>query len=339
LKYFSVKRDSIGQCCSGGKNGQDRAIEGASATCGFHQVKKKVLTSRNYVQHFGQEVRCSRHIEKYRVKERRSFMDELVHEQKASASQNVPARALPYIVPTDGEVKALREPLLRRRPEQQRIPDKGGKTLLQLSSPDDKQPEELLVEHAKQRNREAFDVLIKRYESAIQRYIRRASSIEDDKTIEDITQETFLKAWLSLPMHDPKRTMNFRPWLYRVAYTTTIDYLRGNQLEHLLISVEGRGEKAAKQSSWVQQVEDGLCQRESLVAAFSQVYPKYRQCLVLRFIEGYSFQEIAEELSINESTVRANISYGRKQLDQAYQRELNNDTTTNTRNTIERNQL
>ena len=75
----------------------------------------------------------------------------------------------------------------------------------------------------------------------------------------------------------------------------------------------------------MQKVEDNLCQHESIVAAFNHIYPQYHQCLEMRYLEGYSDQEIAQELRISEVTVRVNISRGKKQLGQAYLHEIRNN--------------
>lgn len=255
------------------------------------------------------------------------------HEAKAPFSQGLHAHGLPHTELTDGEEEGSRGTSLQSPSEARQVIDAGVKTPPQPLLPGKEQPDELLVMLAKQGSREAFEILVERYMPAIQRHIRRASSIGDDEIIADLTQETFLKAWKSLPMHNPKRTMNFRPWLYRVAITSTADYFRKYKLEHLFVSLEERGEKAAKQSSWVQRVEDDLCRHESIVAALNQMYPQYRQCLVMRYVEEYSFQEIAQALNINEVTVRVNISRGRDQFKQAYLREMRNNIG---RNNIDR---
>jgi RNA polymerase sigma-70 factor (ECF subfamily) len=184
--------------------------------------------------------------------------------------------------------------------------------------------EEVLVVQAEGGDDEAFGHLCERYRGAIHRYIRRL--IKDDAIASELTQETFLKAWQSLPMRDQKRALHFRPWVYRIAYTTTIDHLRKYPPEQHPLPLERTGEKGTKRSSWVDGVEHNLCKRENILRALSYVYPQYRQCLIMRYMNGSSFSEIAQELNIKEATVRANISYGRKQFIQAYVREMNDAT-------------
>lgn len=184
--------------------------------------------------------------------------------------------------------------------------------------------EAVLVAQAEGGDDDAFGHLCERYRGAIHRYIRRL--IQDDAVALELTQETFMKAWQSLPMRDQKRALQFRPWVYRIAYTTTIDHLRKYPLEQLPLPLESRSESITKRSSWVDGVEQNLCKRENILRALSYVYPQYRQCLIMRYINGYSFSEIAQELNIKEATVRANISHGRKQFIQAYLREMNDDS-------------
>jgi RNA polymerase sigma-70 factor, ECF subfamily len=184
--------------------------------------------------------------------------------------------------------------------------------------------EEDLVEQAEQGSGEAFRILQERHEKEICRFIARM--IGDDEIALELKQETFIKAWQSLPARDHRRPMNFRAWLYRIAYTITVDYTRKYPSVRSSVPLEGKSKEFSKHSSWAQGVENDLCQRESINTALQQVYPRYRRCLLMRFVGDYSFQEIAQALGISEVTVRVNISRGRQQFLQAYLNEISDDT-------------
>jgi RNA polymerase sigma-70 factor, ECF subfamily len=237
-------------------------------------------------------------------------MDEPGSELGASAPRGSHAHDLPSAQTTNGDGKKPKNVPFQPATENLRAVDEIT--------------EEVLVEQAEQGSGEAFRILQDRHEKEICRFIARM--IGDYEVALELKQETFIKVWQSLPARDHRRPMNFRAWLYRIAYTITVDYIRKYPPVRTSTSIEGKGKEFSKHSSWDQGVENDLCQRESINAALQQVYPQYRRCILMRFVGDYSFQEIAQALGISEVTVRANISRGRQQFLQAYLNEIGDDT-------------
>ncbi len=239
------------------------------------------------------------------------------------APQDLLAPILPPVTPIDGDANEFR--LAHQHPIsllQANID--AYQTCRQPASPS-VIPEEVLVARAERGDKDAFDLLVGRHEEEIHRYIRRMVGNAEDA--EDLTQETFLKAWRSLPGHDPKRKMVFRPWLYSVASSVTTDKWRSHPAKNAEMSLEALGDMhVPEQASGEQDIATDLCNRESIAAAFNAMYPKYRRCLELKYLMKYTDQEIAHELGIEPGTVRTNLSRGRQQFINAYKRDRNNET-------------
>src|SRR5690606_5205118 len=79
-----------------------------------------------------------------------------------------------------------------------------------------------LVEETKQGNRDAFGILVERYERRLLRVIQRL--VHDRDLAEDLAQETFLRVYRRWDQFDPSR--RFSPWLFRIAVNLTLDFLR-----------------------------------------------------------------------------------------------------------------
>ena len=176
----------------------------------------------------------------------------------------------------------------------------------------DKTDEEL-VELTK-KNTRYYSCLIDRYEDKIKRYILRLSGAEKE-TLEDVAQEVFLKAYVNLNSFNQE--LKFSSWLYRIAHNETISHWRRNKQARngsvsfdeldFLKSVLGDGKNMEDQVYWKL---DG----ERAVKALKNLDEKYRDVLVLAFLEDKSYQEIAEILKKPIGTVGTLISRAKKRL-------------------------
>lgn len=254
-------------------------------------------------------------------------MDEYGHEGIPPGSQDLLAHVPPPVKTLNGDAHELRLP--HHHPLQsfpQRNTEEGH--TCQQPACSTEIPEELLVAQAEQGDKNAFDLLVRRYEAEIHRYIRRMVGNAEEAA--DLTQETFLKAWRYLPGHDPKRKMNLRPWLYKVASSVTTDKWRSQSQQNATASLEELREMhVPEQASGKQDIATDLCTKESIAAALNAMYPKYRRCLELKYFMKYTDQEIAYELNIEPGTVRTNLSRGRQQFINAYTRDRSNKTERN----------
>ncbi len=160
-----------------------------------------------------------------------------------------------------------------------------------------------------------FSAIVNRYEVSIRRYVRRLGC-EDGNDAEDVLQEIFIKVFLNLNDYDVG--LKFSSWLYRIAHNEAISFFRKKNARPgvLPLSLEDTEEffaQLADDEDFVEQArqrDDARVVRDLL----SRLDPKYRDTLVLRFLEEKSYTEIGDILKIPEGTVATLISRGKRAL-------------------------
>lgn len=153
----------------------------------------------------------------------------------------------------------------------------------------------------------AFEYLFNRYSDAIRRlFLHRSTSAEDT---EDLLQETFIKVYINLHKYSPNYT--FGQWVYTIARNTHIDFERCRQ-ENLSID-----EKFSSPAASTPSPEDTLInsQQRSQIEHYIQCLPEqYRSLFKMRFLEDYSYDEIAEKLQLPMGTVKTRIHRARERI-------------------------
>ena len=156
-------------------------------------------------------------------------------------------------------------------------------------------------------SRPAFQQLFERYHRLISVLVYQ--KVPHGPDVEDLVQETFLRAWRGLPnLRKPNR---FLPWLVRIARRLVADWHRSMAREparsaHSLDTV-ARHEDPAR---GLQQAED----RRHLLRALERLPERYRLALTLRFLEGMTPHAIAERLGEPSGTIRNRIFRGLRKL-------------------------
>lgn len=142
----------------------------------------------------------------------------------------------------------------------------------------------------------AAEELIQRYYCLILRYCRwHCSSLEK---AEDLTQETFLKLFRSLPQYKAKK--KFKAYLYRIANHLCIDESRKVQLYPLEDE-----ENLVSEHNEILQVED----RDEVRHLLDRLTPEQREVIILRYGEQLSLAEIAKITGSNMRTVQSRVRY------------------------------
>lgn len=112
-----------------------------------------------------------------------------------------------------------------------------------------------------------------------------------------------MKAWLSIDsLKDPSR---FRPWLFRISYTSFIDHRR--RLREHVDYEEALGVGALERA-------DDAFRYQSLYDALDKLPPRERMSLLLYYMEGYQVKEIAGIVEVSPDAVRQQLSRGRSHL-------------------------
>ena len=168
------------------------------------------------------------------------------------------------------------------------------------------------VELARTGDKAAFDRLYQYFFMPISKSLARM--VGNDEEGYDLAQETFLKAWQSLP--GIRNSAGFRAWLYSIATHTAIDHLRRRKS---CSRWENNEENNLPETMWVSGPEEQVAEREHTLQALAQVSLKYRICLVLQLVADLSQREIAASLNLSEKSVSIYVSRGREQFRLAYQ--------------------
>ncbi|MFZ4551771.1 MAG: RNA polymerase sigma factor RpoE [Aquabacterium sp.] len=178
-----------------------------------------------------------------------------------------------------------------------------------------------LVERAQRGDQRAFEMLVVKYQRRIERLLARM--VRDVDLIDDIAQETFIRAYRALPTFRGESA--FYTWLYRIAVNTAKKALIGLQKDPLLTEAAlGSSRDDEDDAPRVEQTltdgetpESVLASRqiaETVNAAIEALSDDLRQAITLREIEGLSYEEISEMMNCPIGTVRSRIFRAREAI-------------------------
>ncbi len=159
-----------------------------------------------------------------------------------------------------------------------------------------------------------FNYLQKKYKSIVISLVRRMVKNEED--VEDITQETFIKAYNALSSF--QFGYSFSAWLYRIASNNCIDFLRKKRFQVISLNVKSHDSDDEEE---MEIIDDSFMpdikvlndeKKRTLNDAFEKLPPNYKLILKLRHEEDLEYNEIAERLNIPIGTVKAHLFRARK---------------------------
>lgn len=167
------------------------------------------------------------------------------------------------------------------------------------------EPDEVdLVRKAQAGDTAAFGRLVERYQNAVLGFVYGATGRAD--AVEDLAQETFLKAFEALDRLQDARS--FPAWLRVIAQHTATDWVRAQRPE---VSVEALREAGTEPAAPPAEIGKGLGVAEAhgrVLAAMAGLREDYREILILKHIEDRSYKEIAEFLDMSVSAVGEKLS-------------------------------
>lgn len=181
-------------------------------------------------------------------------------------------------------------------------------------------PDADLVALAQQGREAAYREILRRYERPVFSLIFRM--VRDREIAEDLAQDSFIKVLNHIDRYRPEFKLS--SWLFKIANNVAIDHLRKRHVD--TISMDGSPhartaaeieatsiEIAAKQETALEELEN----RElgsAIERAIAQLRPEYKACIMLRHVEGRSYEEIATTLDLPLGTVKTYIHRARHQL-------------------------
>ena len=177
-----------------------------------------------------------------------------------------------------------------------------------------------MVAWARDGHEAAFRELVRRYERPVFSLIYRI--VRDRALAEDLAQETFIKVLNGIKSYRPE--FKFSSWIFKIANNAAIDQLRRRSLDTLSLDGSPTAQTPEEMGATALQIggsgESPLAEVENrelgalIERAIERLRPEYRSCIMLRHVEGFSYEEIAETLDLPLGTVKTYIHRARNEL-------------------------
>jgi RNA polymerase sigma-70 factor (ECF subfamily) len=174
-----------------------------------------------------------------------------------------------------------------------------------------------LVERVQQGDKSAFDLLVRKYQHKVLKLVGRF--VNDSAEAEDVAQEAFLKAYRALRSF--RGDSAFYTWLYRIAINTAKNALVSNRRRPVDFNLDMQDPDQYERQSRLREIDspDRLLLtdeiRDTVQRAIAQLPEDLRTAIVLRELEGLSYEEIAEAMDCPVGTVRSRIFRAREAID------------------------
>ncbi len=202
------------------------------------------------------------------------------------------------------------------------LPFFGGKSILKSKVEYEGTPEGALVRRAQDGDQTAFQEIVERHQSKVFSIIHGIVRHRND--VEDIAQQVFAKVFFSL------RSFDFRSslitWIYKITVNECFDYLRRKKVRKLVYESDmsedesRRVENIEPMSERSTRTDTTLARRDYIVKLMDKVSDEEKQLLMLKEVEGYSVEELASMLHMNENTIKVKLFRARQKLVRASQR-------------------
>jgi len=185
-------------------------------------------------------------------------------------------------------------------------------------------PEErVLVRRAQKGDKAAFEILVERHKHRVFAVARGILKRHED--VEDIAQQVFVKAYFSLKRFDQRAALS--TWLYKITVNECWDLLRKKKARPLVYEADFSEEQARQYSAPEREANDTpdtgdrMAMRQRLEAMLSQLEVRDRAMLILKEVEGFSVEEIAESMGLNANTVKVRLFRARHRIIEFSRRE------------------
>ncbi|HEB62452.1 MAG TPA: RNA polymerase sigma factor [Bacteroidetes bacterium] len=152
---------------------------------------------------------------------------------------------------------------------------------------------------------EYFRCIYERYEKKLKRYIFQISNFSEDEA-EDILQNAFIKIWKNINGYD--ETIKFSSFLYRIVHNETISLWRKKQTLDKV--KENYSHEVGDENEF--ELKEKPTKNQKILDVLNLLSEKYKEVLVLKFLENMDYEEISDILRIPEGTVATRINRAKK---------------------------
>jgi RNA polymerase sigma-70 factor (ECF subfamily) len=182
--------------------------------------------------------------------------------------------------------------------------------------------EGMLVHRAQAGDEAAFREIVERYQAKVFSIIHGIVRQRND--VEDIAQQVFAKVYLSI------RSFDFRSslitWIYKITVNECFDYLRKKKVRKLVYESDLSEDEVRRVENTEPSVDrqpaadTTLARRDYVLKLLSRVSEEERMLLMMKEVEGYSVEELAQSTGMNENTIKVKLFRARQKLVKAAQR-------------------
>jgi len=170
-----------------------------------------------------------------------------------------------------------------------------------------------------------FEAVVRAYQHRLYAFALRFSGSPRDA--EEIAQDAFVRAYRALATYDAERiaTLRLRAWLFQITVNVARNRARGRRLDEVSLPTSGGTDESTmdirdEMAETPERVAERKDEEEHLAAIVASLPERYRASVVLRHIQGLSYQEIAAVLGQPAGTVKSNVHRGVALLRQALDR-------------------
>jgi RNA polymerase sigma-70 factor (ECF subfamily) len=183
--------------------------------------------------------------------------------------------------------------------------------------------ERAMVRQAQKGDKAAFETLVHRHQHRVFAVARGILKRQED--VEDVAQQVFVKAYFSLKRFDQRAA--FSTWLYKITVNECWDLLRKRKARPLVYESDFSEEQfrqytdTERETSKGPDTSDRMAMRERLESMLGQLDKRDRAMLILKEVEGFSVEEIADSMGLNANTVKVRLFRARRRIVEYSRRE------------------
>ncbi|HEX8879538.1 MAG TPA: sigma-70 family RNA polymerase sigma factor [Candidatus Acidoferrum sp.] len=173
-----------------------------------------------------------------------------------------------------------------------------------------------LVRRAQREDKEAFEELIRRHQHRV--FAVAGGIVRRREDVEDVAQQVFVKAYFSLKRFDQRAA--FSTWLYKITVNECWDMLRKRKVRPLVYEADLSEEQARQVLSSAEKgkdepdISERLEARQRVERLLDGLDERDRLMLILKEVEGFSIEEIADVLDLNANTVKVRLFRARRRV-------------------------